>query len=118
MGGQFDVQESADGANWTTIYSMTSKATTVTNFNDPIITRSLNQASRWVRFYFTSKLPGGNASVPGGNMAVDLVTITAARPLFAACCEAKQHHAGNRQYLCFGKCGQNGIYHSEQRNGH
>lgn len=79
-GGQFDVQESADGQNWTTIHSVTTKATTATNFNDPIISKTLNQNSRWVRFFFTTKLPGGNPNVPGGNMAVDLVTITPAPP--------------------------------------
>jgi hypothetical protein len=77
-GGQFDIQESADGSVWTTIRSITSKSTTATNFNDPIYTDSLKVTSRWVRFYFTTKLAGGNASIPGGNMAVDLVTITAA----------------------------------------
>jgi hypothetical protein len=78
-GGQFDIQESPDGLAWTTIRSVTSKApTTATNFNDPIYTDSLKATSRWVRFYFTTKIAGGSASVPGGNMAVDLVMITTA----------------------------------------
>lgn len=78
-GGQFDIQESPDGAAWTTVRSVTSKApTTATNFNDPIYTDSLKETSRWVRFYFTTKVAGGSASIPGGNMAVDLVTITTA----------------------------------------
>ena len=31
-GGQFDIQESTNGTSWTTIRSITSKATTATNF--------------------------------------------------------------------------------------
>ena len=73
-GGQFDIQESANGTNWTTIRSITSKATTATNFNGGKYTDVLQASTRFVRFYYTTKLPGGSAN-PGGNMAVDSVLI-------------------------------------------
>ncbi len=75
-GGQFDIQESANGSSWTTIRSITSKATTSTNFNGGKYTDVLQASTRFVRFNFTTKLPGGNPNVPGGNMAVDSVLIT------------------------------------------
>ncbi len=74
--GQFDIQESDNGTTWTTMRSFTSKATTATNFNDPMYTDSLKSTTRWVRFYYTIKLPGGSGG--GGNMAVDLITVNAA----------------------------------------
>ena len=74
--GQFDIQESDNGTTWTTMRSFTSKATTATNFNDPMYTDSLKSTTRWVRFYYTTKLPGGSGG--GGNMAVDLSTVNAA----------------------------------------
>ena len=74
--GQFDIQESDNGTTWTTMRSITSKATTSTNFNDPMYTDSLKATTRWVRFYYTTKLPGGSGG--GGNMAVDLITVNAA----------------------------------------
>ncbi|MFY8020437.1 MAG: endonuclease [Bacteroidia bacterium] len=74
-GGQFDIQESANGTNWTTIRSITSKSSTVTNFNGGKYTDVLQASTRYVRFFYTSKLPGGSPTVPGGNMAVDSVLI-------------------------------------------
>jgi len=74
-GGQFDIQESANGTNWTTIRSITSKSTTATNFNGGRYQDNLSASTRFVRFIFTTKLPGGQPSAPGGNMAVDSVFI-------------------------------------------
>jgi endonuclease I len=77
-GGIFDIQESTDGQSWSTMRSITSKATTTTNFNGgryidyPAIT------TRYIRFYYTQKLPGGSSDPAGGNMAVDSVWIQAA----------------------------------------
>jgi endonuclease I len=74
-GGQFDIQESTNGTSWTTIRSITSKATTTTSFTGGKYTDVLQASSRFVRFYYTTKLPGGSATAPGGNMAVDSVLI-------------------------------------------
>lgn len=74
-GGQFDIQESTNGTSWTTIRSITSKATTATSFTGGKYTDVLQASSRFVRFYYTTKLPGGSATAPGGNMAVDSVLI-------------------------------------------
>jgi endonuclease I len=74
-GGQFDIQESANGTNWTTIRSITSKSTTSTNYNGGKYTDVLQASSRFVRFYYTLKLPGGKDNPPGGNMGVDSVLI-------------------------------------------
>jgi endonuclease I len=76
-GGQFDVQESSNGTTWNTIRSITSKATTATNFTGGKYTDVLQSATRYVRFFYTSKLPGGQPT-PGGNMALDSVLIQAA----------------------------------------
>lgn len=74
-GGQFDIQESTNGSSWTTIRSITSKATTSTNFTGGKYTDVLQASTRFVRFYYTTKLPGGSSTAPGGNMAVDSVLI-------------------------------------------
>lgn len=73
-GGQFDVQESSNGTTWNTIRSITSKATTTTNFTGGKYTDVLQSDTRYVRFFYTSKLPGGQPT-PGGNMALDSVLI-------------------------------------------
>ncbi|MES2655954.1 MAG: endonuclease [Bacteroidota bacterium] len=77
-GGQFDIQESNDGGTWSIVRSITSKATTTTNFTNGKYTDVLKQTTRFVRFYYTTKIAGGSASIPGGNMALDSVLITAA----------------------------------------
>ncbi|MES2380113.1 MAG: endonuclease [Bacteroidota bacterium] len=77
-GGQFDIQESNDGGTWSIVRSVTSKATTTTNFTNGKYTDVLKQTTRFVRFYYTTKIAGGSASIPGGNMALDSVLITAA----------------------------------------
>lgn len=74
--GQFDVQESDDGLNWTTIHSYTSTTTSATNFNNPMITDTLKSSTRWVRFYYTNKLKGD--ATGGGNIAIDLITVNSA----------------------------------------
>lgn len=71
--GQFDIQESANGTTWSTIRSITSKATTTTNFTGGRYLENLQATTRFVRFYYTTKLPGGSAG--GGNMALDSVMI-------------------------------------------
>jgi len=76
-GGQFDIQESADGVNWLTMRSFTSKANTVTNYTNARFVDFPAETSRYVRFYYTQKLPGGVAGVPGGNMGVDSVWLQA-----------------------------------------
>ncbi len=75
-GGQFDIQESANGVNWNTIRSITTKATTTTNFTGGRYLENLQNTSRFVRFYYTTKLPGGSAG--GGNMGLDSITIKSA----------------------------------------
>ncbi len=72
-GGQFDIQESPNGTTWSTIRSITTKATTSTNFTGGRYLENLQTTTRFVRFYYTTKLPGGSAG--GGNMAVDSVMI-------------------------------------------
>lgn len=72
-GGQFDIQESPNGTTWNTIRSITTKATTSTNFNGGRYLENLQSTTRFVRFYYTTKLPGGSSG--GGNMALDSVSI-------------------------------------------
>ena len=79
-GGQFDIQESANGSSWNSIRSVTYKASTSTNYNGGKYIDNLSNTSRYVRFFYTTKLPGGSPSVPGGNMGVDSVLIQAAPP--------------------------------------
>lgn len=77
-GGQFDIQESENGTSWTTLRSITYKATTSTNFNTGKYIDYPSSAARYIRFYYTQKLPGGVSGVPGGNMGLDSVLIQAA----------------------------------------
>ncbi len=72
-GGQFDIQESANGTTWNTVRSITTKASTTTNFTGGRYVENLQSTTRFVRFYYTTKLPGGSAG--GGNMALDSVLI-------------------------------------------
>lgn len=76
-GGQFDVQESADGIAWSTMRSVTNKATTATNYTNGKYIDYPLETSRYVRFFFTQKLLGGVQGTPGGNMGVDSVLIQA-----------------------------------------
>lgn len=76
-GGQFDVQQSADGVSWTNLRSITTKATTVTNYTNGRYVDFPAESSRFIRFVFTQKLPGGVAGTPGGNMGVDSVWLQA-----------------------------------------
>jgi hypothetical protein len=74
--GQFDIQESDNGTTWSNVRSITSKATTATNFTGGKYSDSnLKQTTRFVRFFFTTKIAGGSASIPGGNIALDSVLI-------------------------------------------
>lgn len=78
-GGQFDIQESDNGTTWSTIRSITSKSTTTTNFTGGKYTETnLKTTTRFIRFFYATKLPGGVAGSPGGNMALDSVLIKAA----------------------------------------
>jgi hypothetical protein len=78
-GGQFDIQESDNGTTWTNVRSITSKATTTTNFTGGKYTDSnLKLTTRFIRFNFTTKVSGGSATIPGGNMALDSVMILSA----------------------------------------
>ncbi|MBJ7427532.1 MAG: endonuclease [Bacteroidia bacterium] len=78
-GGQFDIQESDNGATWSTLRSITTKSTTTTNFTGGKYTETnLKTTTRFIRFFYTTKLPGGVAGTPGGNMALDSVLIKAA----------------------------------------
>ncbi|MFA9212699.1 MAG: endonuclease [Candidatus Methylacidiphilales bacterium] len=78
-GGQFDIQESDNGATWSTLRSITTKSTTTTNFTGGKYTESnLKTTTRFIRFFYATKLPGGVAGSPGGNMALDSVLIKAA----------------------------------------
>lgn len=78
-GGLFEIQESANGSSWTTVRSIVSKTTTATNFTGGRYADQLQSSSRYVRFNFTTKLPGGQPT-PGGNMALDSVMLTTAPP--------------------------------------
>jgi endonuclease I len=77
-GGQFDVQESSNGTTWTTLRSVTSKANSSTNYNNSKYTDFPSASARYIRFFYTQKLPGGVSGVPGGNMGLDSVLIQAA----------------------------------------
>jgi endonuclease I len=78
-GGQFDIQESPNGTQWTTVRSITSKPSTSTSFTGGKYIDNLNQSSRYVRFFFTLKLPGlAPPNPPGGNMALDSILIQSA----------------------------------------
>ncbi len=78
-GGQFDIQESNNGTNWSTVRSITTKPSTTTNFTGgKYIETNLKTTTRFIRFFYTTKLPGGVAGSPGGNMALDSVLIKAA----------------------------------------
>ncbi len=77
-GGQFDIQESDNGTTWSTLRSITTKSSTSTNFTGGKYTETnLKTTTRFVRFFYTTKLPGGQTA-PGGNMALDSVLIKAA----------------------------------------
>ena len=77
-GGQFDIQESDNGTNWSTLRSITTKSTTTTNFTGGKYTETnLKTTTRYIRFFYATKLPGGVAGTPGGNMALDSVLIKA-----------------------------------------
>ncbi len=78
-GGQFDIQESDNGNTWTTIRSITSKSTTSTNYTGGKYTETnLKNTTRFIRFFYATKLTGGVAGIPGGNMGLDSVMILAA----------------------------------------
>jgi len=78
-GGQFDIQESDNGTNWSTLRSITTKSSTTTNFTGGKYTETnLKTTTRFIRFFYATKLPGGVAGTPGGNMALDSVLIKAA----------------------------------------
>jgi endonuclease I len=78
-GGQFDIQESDNGTVWSTLRSITTKSSTTTNFTGGKYTESnLKSTTRFIRFFYVTKLPGGVAGTPGGNMALDSVLIKAA----------------------------------------
>lgn len=79
--GQFDIQESDNGITWSTIRSITSKSSPTTNFTGGKYTETnLRATTRFIRFFYTTKLPGSVNGVPqpGGNMALDSVLIKAA----------------------------------------
>lgn len=78
-GGLFEIQESANGSTWTTVRSIVSKTTTATNFTGGRYSDNLQSTTRYVRFNFTTKLPGGQPT-PGGNMALDSVLIAQGPP--------------------------------------
>lgn len=78
-GGQFDIQESDNGTTWSTVRSITTKTSTSTNFTGGKYTETnLKVTTRFIRFFYTTKLPGGVVGTPGGNMALDSVLIKAA----------------------------------------
>ena len=55
-GGQFDIQESVNGTDWTDVRTFTAPSSTWTQFFD-----ILNSSSRYVRFYYTTKVSGNIA---------------------------------------------------------
>lgn len=67
--GTFDVQESQDGASWTTVASYTAMSTACVTNNLP-----LNCLSRYVRFYYTSRVV---------NFTIDDISLTQ-----GTCCTA------------------------------
>jgi endonuclease I len=56
--GEFQVQESVDGTSWTTVHSFTSMTGTLTRYQE-----SLLPTSRFVRFYYTTKVSGSNTQI-------------------------------------------------------
>lgn len=70
--GKFEMQESIDGVNWTGNYSITTKASTSTGFNDPAIVSPVNPSTRWIRFVLTTKT--------AGNVALDSIMVFPAPP--------------------------------------
>jgi len=69
--GVFDVQQSADGSNWTSVKQFTTWPSTVTNFTNGKQTETgLLSTTRFVRFMLTTKT--------AGNFALDSVLIQAA----------------------------------------
>jgi hypothetical protein len=56
--GSFTVQESVDGANWTTVRNFTSMNTSLTRNQDNLLA-----GSRYVRFFYTSKQLGSNVQL-------------------------------------------------------
>ena len=71
--GQFDVQQSADGSNWTSLKTFTTWPSTVTNFTNGKQTElGLLSTSRFVRFMLTTKT--------SGNFALDSVLILPSPP--------------------------------------
>jgi hypothetical protein len=66
--GAFDVQQSIDGLNWTSVRSFTSMTSTLTRTTD-----NLSSSARYVRFFFTTK-------VSGSNVQLDSVMILAGPP--------------------------------------
>lgn len=80
--GLFEVQQSTDGSNWSTLKSFTTWPNTVTNFTNGKQTETgLSASTRWVRFIFTTKT--------SGNFALDSVRIQAA-PITTASINLKQ----------------------------
>jgi len=64
--GSFTVEESVDGNTWTTLQNFTTMNATYT-----LYTNNPNAASRYIRFYYTTK-------VSGSNVALDQIQITKA----------------------------------------
>lgn len=56
--GSFTVQESVDGSAWTTVRSFTSMTNSLTRYEDNLLA-----ASRFVRFYYTTKQSGSNVQL-------------------------------------------------------
>lgn len=74
-GGKFDIEESNDGITYSTLRTITTKTSTTTNFTGGKYTETnLKATTRYIRFNFAIKLPGGQPT-PGGNMALDSVLI-------------------------------------------
>lgn len=101
-GGQFDIQESNDGVTYTTIRSITSKSNTTTNFTGGKYTENnLKSTTRFIRFFYVNKLPGGGTS-PGGNMALDSVLILAAPAALTPTIQVSRNNviiANNNQHV-------------------
>lgn len=56
--GTFKVQESVDGSAWTDIRTFTAMTSSLTRWQE-----SLNENSRYVRFFYTEKLPNTNVAL-------------------------------------------------------
>ncbi len=78
-GGQFDIQESVNGTDWTNVRTITAPSSTWIQIFD-----TLNSSSRYARFYYTNKV--------SGNIALDDIELLPGPPTPQAEINIKQEN--------------------------